>query len=138
MADYLQPVSDGMRRMTALVCISVALVAAAATGLVIAAMIRDGRLDHDGKPVWIGAVVCGLIALAFGWMAVRLWSGRSANGVTVLPVWFIEVFGCFFLTCMVWVAVERGLDWGIVPAIGVAVAMVRIRWAVRRRVTFSD
>src|SRR5438067_12232872 len=95
--DYLQPVGDGARRLAALICLPAALIAAAVTGLFVADMIKTGRLEHEGKPVWVGTLVFGLIAVACVWMSIRLLVGRSANGTTLCPIWFIEVFGAVFL-----------------------------------------
>ena len=134
MPDYLQPVGDGARRGAALACLPTAMVAAAVTALVVADMVQRGRFDYDGKPLWVAAVVLGLIAIACGWMAVRLWGGRSANGVTILPVWFIGLFGGLFLIGTIWVGVERGVLLGGSSACGVAVAMLFVRRAVRQRV----
>jgi ATP-dependent Clp protease adaptor protein ClpS len=135
MADYLQPVGDATRRIAAFACLLAALVAAPVTLLIVIDMVRRGDFYYDGKPLWVGAVVCGLIATASGWMAVRLWTDRSANGVTILPVWFIEVFGVLFLTGTIWVGVERGGLWdgSVAIGIGVGVAMLLIRRAVRHR-----
>lgn len=137
MIDYLQPVRDGLRRVAAAACLLAALVAATITGFVAADMMEKRRLDQDGKPLWAGVLVCGLIAAACGWFAVRLGRGRSANGVTILPVWAIEVFGVLFLAGVVWVGVDQGLAWGG-PAVSVPLAMILVRRAVRQRAPFVE
>lgn len=134
MADYLQPVSDGVRRIAALACLLASLVSGSMTCLVIAGMIERGRLDHNGKPLWIGAAICGLIAAATGWMTVRLWIGRSTNGVTVLPIWFIELFGLLFFIALVWVGIQKGWMLGVSMAVGVAISMLMVRRAIAKHV----
>jgi hypothetical protein len=138
MTDYLQPVGNGLRRIAVLICLPAALVAAAVTALVVTEMVQRGRIDNQGKPLWIAAVVCTLIAVACGWMSVRLWSGRSANGVTILPLWFIELFGAVFLAAGVWAGIENGWGWGGGAGIGVALSMLSIRRAIRRRRSGAD
>lgn len=137
MVDYIQPVRDGFRRVAAFACLVASLVAATITGFVGMDMVAKGRLDQDGKPLWAGVLVCGLIATACGWFAVRLGRGRSANGVTVLPVWAIEVFGVLFLAGIIWAGIEQGLAWGG-PAVSVPVAMILVRRAVRQRTSFVE
>jgi hypothetical protein len=133
MTDYLQPLGDGTRRLTAVICLPAAIIATAVTALVVDGMIREGRFDHNGKPIWIAAVVCGAIALACWWLSARLLIGRSPNGVTVLPLWFIELTGLVLLTAFVWLWVVHDQVWGAPGCIGVISAMLLVRRAVRRR-----
>ncbi len=135
--DYLQPVGNGTQRIAAIACLMAGLVATATTVVVVAGMIQRGRLDYNGKPLWVAAVICGLIAVACGWLTVRLAVGQSKNGVTVLPLWFIEAFGMLFLIGTVWVGYEYGLIWGGTSAVSVAVAMILVRRAVRQREAFA-
>ncbi|QEL17163.1 hypothetical protein [Limnoglobus roseus] len=137
MPDYLQPLNNGLRRVMAVVCLVAAVLSAAVTGIVVTAMFQTGEVTHKGKPVWVGAVVLAFIALSCGFFTVRLGSGRLANGVTVLPVWFIEVFGVLLLVGVSVLAVAEGFVWGIATVINVAVAMILIRRAVRRRAAFE-
>ena len=54
-----------------------------------------------------------------------------------MPVWFIEVFGLLFLIGTLWVGVEHGIVWGTSTAVSVALAMLLIRGAVKRRTSTS-
>jgi hypothetical protein len=52
-----------------------------------------------------------LLALTSGWILVRLVSReKSANNVTVIPAWFIELVGVFLATALV-----AGMIWGGLP-----------------------
>lgn len=133
MTDYLQPVGNSTRRLAALICLPAALLATAVTALVVVGMIQDGRVDHNGKPLWVGAVVGGLIALTCWWLSVRLWIGRPANQVTVLPLWFIELSGVVLLAGSVWLWLEHRGVLGASTCLGGASAMLLVRRAVRRR-----
>lgn len=49
----------------------------------------------------IGLVIFGLLAFFSAFLAIRLWLGSlSANGVSVMPTWFIQTFGVFMLIGM--------------------------------------
>lgn len=133
MTDYLQPVGDGFRRFAAVACLVVAIICATLSLLAFADMAHRQRLDHEGKPLWAGAAFCGLLAIASGWICARLWTGRRANRVTVMPIWFIEVFGALLLAATLWVAREHGILWGGTTGIGVCLSMLFIRRAVRHR-----
>ena len=130
MFDYLQPMGGLSRRLAAVAFLLVALLFALVVVAVVASAVRQGALD-DGELV--GLLVCGVIASLFAWMALRLWVNRSANGVTILPVWFIEVFGAFFLCCTIWIGfMEKGLR-GAFAGSGIGVAMLLVRRSVRKR-----
>ncbi len=63
----------------------------------------------------------------------RLPLNQSANGVTLLPVWFIEAFGVLFLAGTVWLGIKQGWVWGGTTTVSVTLAMMFIRRAVRHR-----
>jgi hypothetical protein len=48
-------------------------------------------------------------------------------------VWFIELFGGVFLAGLLWAQLEYGWRWALPSGAGVALAMLLIRRAVRRR-----
>jgi hypothetical protein len=134
MNDYLQPVHAVIRCIAALFCLAASCIAAITTAFVVVTMIHAGRIvDAQGRPVWLGFIVCGLLALSTGWMSVRLWKGNSPNGVTVLPVWFIEVFGGLFLIATIFLGVKNNVLLGSLTGLSVALAMLLVRFGVRRR-----
>lgn len=56
-------------------------------------MIRRGSLNYEGKPLWVGAAVVGVIGIAaadIAWRPVR--RHAAANGVTVMPTWVHSAF----------------------------------------------
>lgn len=72
-------------------------------------------------------------------MAYRLLRGRrAANGVTVLPTWFIEVFGITFMSGILVVAIKGHQLWMLPEALGVPVAMIAVRRLLRRRARVAD
>ena len=134
MADYLDPVNGWTRKLATVACVPAALLFGAMAAFTTYDMIRRGDPMHNGKPPWLGALVCWVLAVVCGWMAVRLWSGRPANGVTVLPVWFIELFGVLALAGIVWVQVRQGVVREELTLGGALIfSMICVRRAVRRR-----
>jgi len=133
-ADYLQPVGPWGKRFAIVAMVAVSLLGAILTARLVASMIERRSLHFQGKPLWVGACVVAVLTAASGWLAIRLLSGqRSINGVTVMPVWFIEAFGALFLVGMVVVLFTEHAAIGVPGAIGVGVSMLLIRWQVRQR-----
>lgn len=83
-------------------------------------------------------------ALFFFWLARRLLRGeRAANGVTVLPLWFIQISGALLLVGMLFnaysVYVKRDPEipeyavLGFTTFITISISMMIVPWLVRRR-----
>jgi hypothetical protein len=133
MTDYLRPVGPAWRRLALIVCVPASLVCGTLTLLLVLDMIHRGSPEIQGKPLWVAACVLGVLALSSRWIVVRLWRGTIANGVTLMPVWFIEVFGALLLMACIWLLISGRWAFGLSAALGVAVSMLLIRRQVRRR-----
>lgn len=132
--DYLQPAGNTARRLAAIACLPAALLSGAIAVVSLAAMIQRWEfVDREGRPVWVGVVICGLIAVACGWCCVRLWGYRPASGVTLLPIWMIELIGLVLMVSgLFFVFWQEKLWWGL-SSCGVALAMLTIRRTIRQR-----
>ena len=133
MTDYLQPVGPWGRRLDLLACLATTFVGAAVTAFVSGTLIRERVVLHQGKPVWLGVGVVALLTAAAGWLSIRLWSGGRADGVTLMPTWFIEVFGALLLASAVGLLFTE--QWRLVSleGVGAALAMLLIRRQVRKQ-----
>ena len=140
MADYLAPVGPLGRRFALVSCFIATLISAAFSGITVAAMVQQGSFfDNNGKPLWVGACLMAFLTLVTGWMTARLWSGASGNGVTLMPVWFIEVFGGLMMVGML-LGVFVG-QWHVLllpGVISIALTMLLIRRQVRRHLRARD
>lgn len=69
-------------------------------------------------------LIFGLLSFFSGYLAIRLWSGSlSANGISVMPTWFIQVFGIFMAIGLGFAAYQQNS----VPMLGgtsIVVAMI--------------
>jgi uncharacterized membrane protein YhdT len=89
MVDHLKPVDRRLRRPAAVVVgFGALLLTVALTGAV--ALGNDKKHDASQKAIMLAIMTP--ITLMCWFVAVRLWSGKSSNGVTILPLWFIELF----------------------------------------------
>ena len=134
MQDYLQPAG----RLWRFSCIAASVLAAAmslsASAFMWYHMFEEGTFQFDGKPLWIGVLILTVVGLAAAFVAIRLTRGSIAsNGVTSMPVWFIQSFGGLLLVGVGAVAYDRG-DW--VFAIRgwlLCVAMIFVSWNIAKR-----
>jgi len=93
MADYLQPVGRAWRIASILGCALASVICLLVSLMLGTDMIRRRSFDYEGKPLWIGVPVFGFIGVAAGFIAWRLLRRQvAANGVTVMPTWFIQLF----------------------------------------------
>jgi H+/Cl- antiporter ClcA len=105
MVDYLQPVGKAWRIASIVGCTLTSIICFLLSLLLWTDMIRQRSFDYQGKPLWIGAAIVGLIGVAAGFIAWRLLRGHAAgNGVTVLPASFIQLFGVLLLVGLCFVA----------------------------------
>src|SRR5436305_12512505 len=102
MTDLLQSVGRGWRIFCAVVCAIGAILFLLVAVVLSADMLRRGTFEQDGKPLWVGVVIVGILGLVTAYLSWRLARGRpSANGVTLLPTWFISAFGLLLLVGVV-------------------------------------
>ena len=66
----------------------------------------------------------GVLGFFASYLAWRLWRGSlSANSVTIMPAWFIQVFGVFFLAGLAFAAYS-GSKLFLIEGAFVALAMI--------------
>jgi hypothetical protein len=135
MTDYLAEVGRRGRSLAvAALTIATAIFGLAFVGL-IAMTIRDKPADADEWRIAGGSLfVSGTFAGVSLWMLSRLLrSTRSRNGITTMPLWFIELWGVV-LACVLLIEaiVDRSL-WMLAGSTSVVFAMLFVRRSVRNR-----
>src|SRR5437016_2674852 len=109
MTDYLQPVGRAWRIASIVGCTLTSIICVLLSLLLWTDMIRRHSLRYEGKPLWVGAAIVGFIGIAAAFIAWRLIRRHAAaNGVTVMPTWFIQLFGVFVLGGLCFVAYHQG------------------------------
>ncbi len=125
MTDYLQPVGRVWRIVNIVGCTLTSIICLLLSLLLWTDMIRRDSLDYEGKPLWIGAAVVGLIGAAAAFIAWRLVRRHAAsNGITVMPTWFIQLFGVVLLLGLCFVAYHRGSALFVVEGVFICLAMI--------------
>jgi hypothetical protein len=135
MPDYLSEVGKS-GRVLAIFCLTVSTLIFGPTFLGIVAMaILDMPTDAEKARALIGsAVVFGVFAGASLWMLVRLLvRTRARNGLTLMPIWFIEFFGVLFVTGNVILAIVERSPWLVAESLSVCAAMIFVRRNVRAK-----
>ena len=136
--NYIARMDDRTRKLAIWLLVPATLVCAAGLVFAIATAILLLPNEPDA-PVGtiIGCnLVFGFLFIATGWMAIRLIrQERAANGVTVMPESFIQIFGFVFLFSIVAVAVINRNIWLIGEGVGIALAMIGIRSLIRRELS---
>ena len=134
MKDYLQPIGRAWRIFSIIGCTFTAVIFVSLSLLAWTDMIQRRSLDYEGGPLWIGAAVAGVIGIAATFIAWRLVRRRvSANGVTVLPAWFIQLYGVFMLVCLCFVAFYKGTVLFVVEGVLVSLTMILVGRNIARR-----
>ena len=85
----------------------------------------------------MGGVVIAVLGAAAAFIAWRLVRQHlAANGVTVMPTWFIQLFGILFLVGLCFVSYYRGSVLFMAEGVVVCLAMIFVgrHIAKRRRV----
>jgi hypothetical protein len=73
----------------------------------------------------IALAIIGVLTFFSIHIAWRLWRGSlSSNGVTLMPTWFIQAFGVFFLAGIAFVAYHNPTYPLLAEGVSVALAMV--------------
>jgi hypothetical protein len=134
MRDYLQPAGKLARIICFIASVISAALCAFASVVLWTGMIRERSFTFNGKPLWIGALIIAAVGAAAAFIAVRLVRGEIApNGVTTMPVWFIQVFGIFLLIGVAFVAYDKRSALYAIEGFFVCVAMILVgRNAARR------
>jgi hypothetical protein len=123
--DYLQPVGKAGRIVSIVGCMITAIVCQLVSIVVATDMIQRGSINYQGKPLWMSVLVLGLLGGAAAFIAWRLVRRHaSANGITILPVRFIQLSGILLLTGLCFVAWYRGSVIFMFEAVPIFVAMI--------------
>lgn len=139
MADYLQPVGRAWRITSIIGCTLASLICLLVSLLLWTYMIQRRSLDYEGKPLWMSAAFVGAIGVAAAFIAWRLVRRHvSANGVTVMPTWFIQYFGVLLLAGLCFVAYHRGTALFMVEGVFICLGMIFVGRYVARRQSRRD
>ncbi len=136
MPDYLKPVTRTWKLAAILACVLASVVCLLLSLVLWTEMIQKQVFSYEGKPLWIGGVVLSVLGLASGFCGWRLACRRaSANGVTLLPTWFIQMFGMLFLIGQLVVVYAMGPAFLSIEGILVCLAMIFIGRRIARTQT---
>ena len=134
MADYLQPVSRAWRITSIVGCTITSIICLLLSLLLWTDMIRRHSFHYQGKPLWIAAAVVAVIGLSAAFIAWRLVRRHAAaNGVTVMPIWFIQLFGVLLLVGLCFVAYHRGNVLFMVEGVSLCLAMILVGRHIGKR-----
>lgn len=134
MTDYLQPVGRAWRVTSIVGCTLTSVICLLLSLLLWTDMIQRQTLHHEGKPLWAGAAVVGLIGGAAAFIAWRLIQRHAAaNGFTVMPTWFIQLFGVLLLIGNCLVAYHRGSVLFAVEGVFTCLAMIFVGRLIDKR-----
>jgi hypothetical protein len=103
-------------------------------GLCVEAVRHHEFSSHElGLP--IALAIIGLLTFFCAHISWKLWRGSlSSNGITMMPTWFIQMFGVFFLVGIAFVAYHNPSYPLLAEAVSVAFAMIFFgRHVVKRK-----
>ena len=115
--------------------ISLLMVAALTSFACLAILVGVAIVGPAGLPVfalWGSVAIFTPLSFASGWMLVRLLRNvRANNGRTMMPEWFIQGFGILLLASICVIAFTERSPLLLCETVGVAIAMIGIRRALR-------
>lgn len=130
--DYSVPVSIAEKWM-AIVVLLVGTFVSAACFLLAVGVAIVGIADAPVGPLLGCIAILGSLTGICSCVLIRLLRRqRAANGRTVMPEWFIQVFGLAFLIGICVIAIVDGVPWLWGETVGVAFAMIGIGVYVHR------
>src|SRR5262245_10254569 len=100
--DYLADVG-GAARIFAIVGLAVAFLVLGGIDSILVTLFIHGRVrPKDQRSLWSCVGLVGVLWLVSGWLLLRLVARRrSANGITLMPTWFIQLFGVVFAVALI-------------------------------------
>ncbi len=130
--QYIANVSGPVRSIATVAMLFVCCVSSACLLIIIGLLF----VVHDNAP-WghiVGSIsIFGFLSFTSGWISVRLIrKQRAANGQTLMPIWFVQIFGMLFLIGSVTSAVIIRQFWLLGPSIGIAIMMIGVHSLLRR------
>lgn len=127
MSGHLQKVGNIWRIASIAACLLSAIVALMVSSLLWIGMVRRASFNYEGKPLWFGAVFLSFLGLGLCYLTWRLWVGTvSENGYTILPSWFIQVFGLVFLAGLLVIVFAKHNPELLFEGIPIALAMILV------------
>ena len=134
MTDYLQPVGRTWRITSIVACTLTSIICSLLSLLLWTDMIQRHSLDFEGKPLWMAAVLVAFTGAAAAFVAWRLVRRHAvANGITVMPIWFIQLFGVLLLVGLCLVAYYRGTVLFLVEGVFASLAMIFVGQYIAKR-----
>ena len=127
MVDYLDPVSK-VARISSIVCCTMASVICLLLSILFwTDMIQRNNFHYQGKPLWIGVASISVVGIFCAFIAWRLICRHTAaNGITVLPTWFIQLFGVLLLIGLCFASYLNGNVLFLVEGISLCMAMILV------------
>jgi len=126
-------------RWLAIAALSLVTLLMAACALANIVFLCIGGHQHPIKWVLWGTALAIVVVLVCGWMLIRLVRDvRADNGKTVMPEWFIQGFGVFWLLFLLLVAFTDLQPWRLVEVMSIAIAMIGIRGLLRASNSAED
>ncbi len=87
--------------------------------------VRLHAFDTHKPGLLIGLAIVGLLTFFSAHSAWRLWRGSlSSNGVTLMPTWFVQMFGAFYLAGIAFVAYHHPSYPLLAGGASIALAMI--------------
>ncbi len=134
MADYLQPIGRKWRIASIVGCTLTAIFCLLLSLMLWTDMIRRHSLDYEGRPLWLAGAVVGIIGGAAGFIAWRLVRRQAAaNGVTLMPTWFIQLFGVLLLGGLCFVAYHQDSALFLFEGVFICLAMIFVGRRIAKR-----
>lgn len=125
MVDYLQTVGKAWRVTSIAGCMLSSIVCLIVSLVLWTDMFHRNSFEYEGKPLWMGAAVVGVIGIATGWISWRLVRRHAAaNGVTVMPTLFIQLFGVLLLGGLCLAAYHRKSGLLLGQGVSICLAMI--------------
>lgn len=127
MVDYLEPVGRAWR-IASIVCCTIASIICLLLSIVFwTDMIQRNNFHYQGKPLWIGVATISVVGIFTAFIAWRLVCRyTAANGITILPTWFIQLCGVLFLISQCFIAYHKGNVLFLIEGVSICLAMILV------------
>ena len=133
MSDYLREVGR-TARILAIVGLSLAIAVLAVLNLLLVVAVMGGGVPARMLGPLVGsALLFGFLIFASTWMLLQLLQGsRSRNQTTMMPVWFVQMFGILLGAGSVFAAVAGQQPLFVIEGLAVSLTMIFLPRRLRR------
>jgi hypothetical protein len=132
--DYLKPTGRFGRILAFIGSLTASVVCWFFVAVAIFGFRRPGATLADHKTAYFIIVFFGFLGCVTAAIVYRLCRGSvSRNGFTLMPIWFIQAFGFFFLFAMLFVGLIYGEWFTALKGAPVAIAMIFIGREISKR-----